>query len=254
METTSRAYGVAAGLRKTFGLAYAQTLIGLRNLYPLISVGLIPGALYLMFFLVGGQELSQHVLYGALTAQALGAGLVSMPQFIVIHRDRRLLDMYIASPMGPLSYMFGFAGGRLIYMLPGMVILFSILLGFGFMQLHNLPATLLIVLVTFALGSMIGFTIATYTKSLFVTGAVSNILNSLFMMLPPVMYPLAIIPDRYQWLAFLAPTTAVAELIRWVNNLAELTSGRLTLCILLLAAWLLACLAMVLFKSRWREV
>ncbi|MGI6362181.1 MAG: hypothetical protein ACOX21_00030 [Bacillota bacterium] len=126
-------------MRKTFGLAYAQTLIGLRNLYPLISVGLIPGALYLMFFLVGGQELSQHVLYGALIAQALGAGLVSMPQFIVIHRDRRLLDMYIASPMGPLSYMFGFAGGRLIYMLPGMVILFSILLGFGFMQLHNLP-------------------------------------------------------------------------------------------------------------------
>lgn len=217
-------------------------------------MGLIPGALYLMFFLVGGQELSQHVLYGALIAQALGAGLVSMPQFIVIHRDRRLLEMYIASPMGPLPYMIGFAAGRLIYMVPGLIVLLSIMLGFGFMELQNLPATLGVVFATFVLGSMIGFTIATYIRSLFVTGAVSNILNSLLMMLPPVMYPLAIIPDRYQWLAFIAPTTAVAELARWVNNLTELSSGRLTLCLLILTGWLIACLGLVMFRSRWREV
>jgi len=46
------------GLKKILGFAYAQSLIGFRNLYPLISVGLLPGALYLMFYLVGGKALS----------------------------------------------------------------------------------------------------------------------------------------------------------------------------------------------------
>lgn len=245
--------GLSLIVRQTLSLGYMQGLVGYRQLHTLISVGLIPGALYLMFFLVGGRELSQHVLFGTLIVQAVGAGVVSLPQQVVLHRMTRLMEMYIASPVGPVQYMLGIAIGRALFMIPGTLLLLTILIGFGFMSIASLPLTLCVIAAAFLTGSMLGFTIATHTTSIYATSAVANMLNTLLMMLPPVLYPLSVIPQHLRWIAFLAPTTVLAELVRVINGVSEATAGVQVAYWLLVGGWIAVCLLVVVPRSRWRE-
>lgn len=240
-------------LRCLLGIAYTQTIVSLRNLWVYLSVGLIPGSLYMVLHLVGGRELSGHVLLGSLVTLATGAGLVALPQQIVLHRNFGLLDMYVASPVSPLTYLLGFVLGRVAFALPGLVLLLGLLLGLGWVSPAALPATLGVTMLGFIIGSMIGFTIASHIRDLNTTSAISNILNFAFMLLPPVLYPLDLVPEPYRWLSFLAPTTPVAELLRTVNGVGTSGPKAVWLHGTLVVAWVSVCAFLVVRKSRWRE-
>lgn len=193
------------------------------------------------------------MLYGGLVALALNVGVVSLPQFLVLAKHRRLQDMMVASPVSPLAYMLGFAVSRLLFAVPGLAALLGLLLAVGWLPAGALPAVVVVVLATWLVGSLIGFTVGTYIDNLSAVGSVANLLGFLLMLLPPVLYPLSLLPGVWQTVALLLPSSSAAYLVRGAAHAEPLLPGQTVLAVTVLAGYLVGCTLLVALKSRWRE-
>lgn len=241
-------------MKRAMGVYYMQCRVAFRNWWVYIAVSLLPASYYLVFYLIGGMALSGHVLYGSLVALTLNVGVVSLPQFLVLARNRRLQEMMVASPVRPLEYMFGFALSRLVFSLPGLGVILALLFAFGGLPVRSLPAILAVLMATWLVGSMIGFTLGTYVTSLSAVGSLANLAGFLLMLIPPVLYPATLLAGVWRTVALLLPSSSAAFLVRAAAGLQAATPGEILLTTAVLAAYLAGCAALVAVKSRWREV
>lgn len=222
---------------------------------PLVSllVVLLPVAFILVFHIIGGARLSQHALYGTLVVFASNTGVVSLPQLALAHRTRRFRDMMVASPIGPASYATGLGLSRLVWSAPGLVVVLFLLTFKGAMPVASLPAVVVVIAATWFTGVVIGFALSGSVSDIFVIGQVANIVGLVFTVIPPVYYPLSMLPVPWQWVAMIVPTTNAAQLIRLAAGVAETTPAMAALHWLLLTAWVAAAGITVSRTSRWQE-
>jgi ABC-2 type transport system permease protein len=235
----------------------ATTLMFLRPALrqPVITlvVSMLPISFIVIFRLIGGSELSRHALFGSLIVFATNVGIVSMPQLAVSYRERSLQDMFVASPVSPLLYAAGMGLSRLAWVAPGLVILTAMLVATGGLSARELPGVVLVVLVTWFTGTMIGFTLATAVESPYMVGVIANLLGMLFTVLPPVYYPLKYVPGAWQWLPMVLPTTNAAQLVRIAGGVAESTPLMMAVHWTILLGFALVCTVVTVRKAQWRR-
>jgi ABC-2 type transport system permease protein len=109
-----------------------------------------------------------------------------------------------------------------------------------------------VVFLTWVTTSSIGFFLSTYvlnTRSAFLTVAFISIILSV---LPPVFYPLRVIPEGLRWLAEIVPTTHSSVLIQSAMNLPT-ASSQVALSWLSLPIFTIVFLSLALFKAKWTE-
>ena len=236
-------------------LALARLLIipALRNPLAYIVVFTAPAIFMYLYWVVGGMRFGQHVLYGSLVAMAINAGIVTLPQRVLEYRFRRLQDMFVASPLDQMSYMFGHAVSRLLHVAPGCLLVLGILISQGQMPVSRVPIVAFVLALSWASGCAIGFTLATYVSSGTQLSALANLVGMAMVLLPPVMYPLDLIAARWQWLAILAPSSSAAQIIASVGGSGGSRPQLLGLCWIVVGVWLGLCLALISRKSQWRE-
>lgn len=225
----------------------------LRQPMVTLIVVLVPVAFILIFSLIGGASLRQHALYGTLVVFSTNVGVVSLPQIAVAHRARRLRDMFVASPVGPASYAVGLGLSRLAWVAPGLVLLLILLTATGGMRPSALPTVGSIVILSWLTGVVIGFTLALVITDSYLIGQVANLSGLLLSVLPPVYYPLAMVPEQWRWLPMLVPTTHAAQLIRIAAGVAETTTCMVLLHWAILIVYGAACIAVMTRRWRWRE-
>ncbi len=243
-------------MRLAWQIASISMMLALPTLrHPLwhLTISVIPASLFFVFWLIGGIDLGRHALLGALVAIAVNAGIVSLPQLIVGLKHRRLQDMFIASPVGPVAYAMGTALSRLIYVSPLIIIVLLILTLGGFIPIRSLPMIALTLMMTWWVGSFLGFTISTYISNIVYISGVSNLLGLLLNLIPPVYYPLSLVPNEFSWLALLIPTTHAAQLVRAYAGTVNTGVWDLILSWLALVIYGVICSLLVAFRSRWRE-
>ncbi|MBT9167863.1 MAG: hypothetical protein DDT19_01206 [Syntrophomonadaceae bacterium] len=243
-------------MRLALQLASISTMLALPTLrHPLwhITISVIPTSFFFVFWLIGGINLGRHALLGSLVALAINAGIVSLPQLIVGLKHRHLQDMFVASPVGPVVYALGTALSRLFYISPLIIIALIILTLGDFVPIQSLPMIALTLVMTWLVGSLIGFTAATYINNIIYVSGVSNLLGLLLNLIPPVYYPLSLIPHNFQWLALLIPTTHAAQLIRAYAGAVELRAGDLIFSWSAIVIYGIICALLVVFRGRWRE-
>jgi ABC-2 type transport system permease protein len=100
--------------------------------------------------------------------------------------------------------------------------------------------------------SSIGFFLSTYvlnTRSAFLTVSLISIILSV---LPPVFYPLQLIPASFRWVAELVPTTHASVLVQSSVGLSSIP-GQVLLSWVALPAFTVVFLLLALFKAKWRE-
>lgn len=216
---------------------------------------LFPVIFLFLYGLIGGMSLGQHVLFGSLISLVMNSSIISLPQSVVSYKSRKLQDMYVASPVHQLTYLFGFGLSRLLYSVPGILLFFMILLISRYMPFEVVPVILLVLLMSWATGCAIGFTIATYFKNVMQVSAAANLLGIFMLLMPPVLYPLELIPENWRWLALLIPSTNAAQLIKVTCGASTLNSPAYRLAYwAILIFYTVLCILFVLKKSRWREV
>jgi len=168
--------------------------------------------------------------------------------------ESALQDLFVASPLGKVRYLFGIALSNLIPAAPALVILAGILYVVGppipLAAWAVLAAALFVLWVLF---SAIGIALSSRLKSQREIWPVGNLTFTLLGMMAPLYYPLSYLPPTWQEAAHFLPTTYAALLVQGALGLQPSTPSSLALDAALLLGSALAGIIIALKLYKWRE-
>lgn len=212
-----------------------------------------PFTILFILFVTGRGATFLYGIAGAITMTVSQQGLFLGADLTNYRIEHKFQSMVVASPVSPLTYMFSVAMSELAFAAPALVILLAIVPLFAAAISSVMILQILgVIFLTWITTSAIGFFLSTYvlnTRTAFLTVAFISIVLSV---LPPVFYPLQIIPHQLTWLAELVPTTHSSVLIENAVGLSS-TGPQVLLSWLALPVFTVIFLALALFKAKWTE-
>jgi ABC-2 type transport system permease protein len=190
------------------------------------------------------------------TMQNIGSWVLGDSAFWRI--ECSLQDLFVASPLSRLRYLFGIALSNLIAMLPALVILGALLAWVGGRDGHPLTPFAALALtaslgILWVLFSAIGIAISSRIRTQREIWPIGNLSFTTLGMLSPLYYPLAALPPLWQEIARFLPTTYAALLAQGALGITPASPAALARDAALLAACALAGLVLALRLYRWRE-
>ena len=215
----------------------------------ILSIPFVP----ILFIKIFGVNIS-HGFIGALVMSVTFTGMGIANDVVLYRRVYRLQDMFVASPTSPLAYMLGLSLSSLILSSPSLAVALAILVIYSGLSIAKLVEVVAIVMLTWIMIVALSFTLATYVESPADVGSLSSFMSIVLGMLPPVYYPLDKIPEPFNYISYLAPTTHSAELLRSAI-LAEyhLPYTRQLIHWITLLSLTLALILITTKKAQWRE-
>jgi len=226
----------------------------MRN-YPVILLNTLisPLSFLVLIFFVSRGELLGVAILGGMIMTMFQSGMFLQADLSHLKNDFRLQEMVVASPTGAGVYVAGMALSELIYSSPALlvlVVLFALFVPITALQAMAITVVLLLMFLT---SVSLGFALATVSSDIVQSFGFSRLITTLFSTLAPVYYPLSLIPEPYQWLAYLSPTTYTARLVQALAGLEAIPPQTM----LLDGAVVVSLTAVFLYigarKSRWRE-
>jgi ABC-type multidrug transport system permease subunit len=212
-------------------------------------VALIP----LIFFVVFGEGITEDAFVGVLVTMVSFVGIAIATDVVEKKIIFKFQEMLVASPVSPFSYAFGISFSALIFNLPGISIFLSLLYLKGSVTAHSFLIIVGALVCSWAAISMLGFTIATYMVTSQSVAPLVALLGALIGYLPPVYYRLSRLPQFFQWVSYLVPTTHTAQIMRNAMNLIELDRGAVLFHWAALAAFGVLFAILTISRAQWRE-
>jgi ABC-2 type transport system permease protein len=243
-----------------FRICYFNGLLALRR-SPIMFVAVVLTPLSFLFFLyvIAPHSVLPFGIVGGVMFTALFTGNGMLNDCAYLRLERQLQQVFITSPMRPLSWILGMALSELAFTLPALV-LFLIVLGLV-VQIGVLTFLALVgvILLTWLLATSLGFLISTFFRTLREIWPVGTVVFTTLSVLPPVFYPLAEIPANFRWAAFISPSTFASQLadhaaglpLPTISVVPSLSSIPVEATGMVLLAVLFTLVAMRL--ARWRE-
>jgi ABC-type multidrug transport system permease subunit len=169
-----------------------------------------------------------------------------------------LQDLFVASPLGRIRYLFGIAFSNLIAMLPALAVLSALLWWVGGSDGHPLTwyaagvlfASLAVMWVLF---SSIGMAISSRVRTQREIWPVGNLTFTILGMLSPLYYPVSYLPPLWRDAAHFLPATYAALLAQGALGITPATPAQMLLYAGLLAACAVVGLTLTLQLYRWGE-
>ncbi|MDG6934286.1 MAG: ABC transporter permease [Nitrososphaerota archaeon] len=223
--------------------------------YPIVLINTVlsPLSFLILIVFVSRGSLLGDAIVGGFIMSMFSNGIALQGDLSHLKNDFKLQEMVVSSPASAGAYVTGMAISELIYSSPALAVLVAL----AILYLHGTLIQGLLfcgVLATMFLTSIaLGFTLATMSSDIVQSFAFSRLISTLFSTLPPVYYPITLIPHPFQYLAYLSPTTYAAQIAQ--NALGYLPISAHTAAL----DWaVLLSVTMVLFliavkKARWRE-
>ena len=224
--------------------------------YPvvLLNTVLSPLSFLLLIYFVSGGRLIGDAIEGGFIMSMFNSGMSLQGDLAHLKNDFKLQDMVVSSPTSPAAYVTGMALAEIIYSVPALAVLMvlaAVYLHPGMVQVLELLGVFLLMFLT---SIAIGYTLSTFSSDIVQSFAFSRLISTLFSTLPPVYYPITLIPLPYRYVAYLSPTTYAAEISQHATGFLSLSnlSAALAWSVLFVTTGLLALIAVK--KARWREV
>jgi len=191
---------------------------------------------------------------GAFIMSMFSSGMGLQGDLSHLKNDFKLQDMVVSSPTGWLTYMVGIAISEIVYSIPALGVLIVLAYYYLPLSIVGILEFIAVLVLMFFASMAVGYTLSTFSSDIVQSFAFSRLLSTLFSTIPPVYYPITLIPPPYRYLAYLSPTTYAAEL-------AQSAAGYLKMSVLtMFLSWIiLIAVAIILFiiaktKARWREI
>ena len=223
--------------------------------YPinLVNTVLSPLSFLIVIDFVSRGALIGQAIEGGLIMSMFQSGMSLQGDISHLKNDFKLQDMLVSSPASPAIYVIGMAASEIIYNLPALailVVLGGIYIHPGALQALELTAALLLMFLT---SITIGFMFATLSSDIVQSFAWSRLLTTIFTAITPVYYPITYIPLPFRYLAYLSPTTYVAEIMQNAAGSLQL-SGNIIVTDWAIIVGLAAVLLLVVSRNaRWKE-
>ena len=209
-----------------------------------------PFTLLFILFVASNGEALPYGLAGAQTMVTTELGLFVGTDLPSYNLHNRFQDMVVASPVSPLTYMFGVALSELIFGAPALVILLALIAGQGATALAILGCLGVIVLL-WATSTSLGFFFSAYAPNTQNAFIINGFITTALSVLPPVYYSVDVLPRSLAVLAEVIPTTEASSLFQGAIGLGYSIEPAYGFAVLLAATFIM--LLLVSFRMKWRE-
>jgi ABC-2 type transport system permease protein len=224
-----------------------------RSPFNLVNFVVSPLTILFFIYLFAGPQKAVFAISGGLTAVIVGSCIILETEAAFIRLVVRLQDMFVSSPLSPVSYVLGLSIALLLNGLAG-IVLFSVLLAVSvnINALGWLDITLACIL-TWAAVSTLGFVLSTFARDMRDLWVYAPLLTVVLSFLPPIFYPITVIPASLRWVAFVSPTTYPAQIIQMSSGLIPYSQSGLAFDLIGGAVYILLLLLLAARLARWRQ-
>lgn len=208
---------------------------------------------FLYFLHMIGAEYFALQVAGAMvfTTQNIGSWCLSDSAYWRL--EQRLQDLFVASPMGKVRYLFGIAFSNLIPAAPALVVLAVLLAWVWPVTVAGWLVLLGAIFLIWILFSAIGLAVSSRLRSQREVWPVGNLIFTTLGILSPLYYPLSILPGAWQTVARFLPATYAALVIQDVLGLPGATPSDTSVDAILLVVFTVVGIFLALRLYEWRE-
>jgi len=240
-------------VRQAFLIAYMTGVLWLRrNPMSLVFTAISPFSLLFVLFVVSGGQYIVPAVVGSLVMALVGYGL-SLGQDISFYKtEYKVQDVFVASPVSPLTYMMGLALSELLFGLPALIVLASLVVLFG-APIFSIPLLVATILLVWGSMSAMGFFLSSHMLHMRNATQVISFVNVVLAILPPVFYPVERMPEILQPLAYAVPTTHASLILRYIMGDSTPAEWSLGFGFAVQIAYLVGFVALAKTKAIWRE-
>src|SRR6476619_3064428 len=129
-------------LKQILIIAYMTGILWLqRNPLSLVFSAISPFSLLFVLFVISNGQYTQFAVAGSLVMALVGYGLALGQDISFYKTEYKIQDVFVASPVSPLTYMTGLAFSELLFGLPALIVLTALAAYFG-TSFVNLPLLL----------------------------------------------------------------------------------------------------------------
>jgi ABC-2 type transport system permease protein len=249
----TRRRGLRARLRSIAAISYyTGILVVIRSPGFIVFSSTTPFTVLFFLFVVGGPGYIPYGLIGATISILVGAGLFLGADATYNRLQFKFQDFCVASPLRAVDYMVGLSLGELTFVTPSLAVLIGL---FAYLHLISwtFPLAVVVMLLAWVFSSAFGFFLSTFILKSRSAFSVTSLVSTLLTVVPPVFYPIEVIPKSVRFLAYLAPTTHLSILMQSVLGLQSYPQYQLLASWAVLLGFTIVFFLLAAFKARWRQ-
>jgi ABC-2 type transport system permease protein len=231
-----------------------NAIYAMKN-YPVMMINAMLAPLSILFVItfVSRGALVGVGIEGALIMTMISSGIGLQGDLSHLKNDFKLQDMVVTSPTKSSTYMAGMGLSEIIYSLP-VIALLTVL---ATIYIHPTALQALVIITVMALmfvfSIVLGFILSTFTSDVMQSWGFSGIISVLLSTIPPVYYPITYIPQPFQYIAYLSPTTYGAEIVQNATGFLSISALNLGIDWAVIIAVAVSLVLIAKRKARWRE-
>ncbi|HEV8405622.1 MAG TPA: ABC transporter permease [Nitrososphaera sp.] len=240
-------------VRQAFLIAYMTGVLWLRrNPMSLVFTAISPFSLLFVLFIISNGQYVDFAVAGSLVMALVGYGLALGQDISFYKTEYKIQDVFVASPVSPLTYMMGLALSELLFGLPALIVLASLVV-FSGASIFSIPLLAATILLIWGSMSAMGFFLSSHMLHMRNATQVISFVNVILAILPPVFYSIDRMPDILRPLAYAIPTTHASLILQYVMNNKTPEEWSVGFGFGVLIAYLIGFVALAKTKAIWRE-
>src|SRR5919106_2382791 len=237
--------------RQVLLIAYMTGVLWLRrNPMSLVFTAISPFSLLFVLFVVSGGQYTYFAVAGSLVMALVGYGLALGQDISFYKTEYKVQDVFVASPVSPLTYMVGLALSELLFGLPALIVLATLVVYFG--SVFSIPLLVATILLIWGAMSALGFFLSSHMLHMRNATQVISFVNVILAVLPPVFYSVDMMPDVLRPLAYAVPTTHASLMLQDIMGIPTPADWSLEFGFAIQIAYLLAFITLAKTKALWR--
>jgi ABC-2 type transport system permease protein len=181
---------------------------------PLVFIALFLTPLSFLFFLyvVAPRAALPFGVVGGVLFSCLFTGSGMMNDCAYLRLERQMQQVFITSPLRPISWVLGMALSELTFTIPALVLFLIVLTLVVPISVSAFLALIGVIILTWLLATSLGFLLSTFFRTLREIWPIGMLVFTSLSVLPPVFYSLEAVPAPIRWAAYLAPSTFASQL------------------------------------------
>ena len=240
-------------VRQAFLIAYMTGILWLRrNPMSLVFTAISPFSLLFVLFVVSNGQYVNFAVAGSLVMALVGYGLALGQDISFYKTEYKVQDVFVSSPVSPLTYMMGLALSELLFGLPALIVLAALVIFYGGSVL-SIPLLAATILLIWGSMSAMGFFLSSHMLHMRNATQVISFVNVILAVLPPVFYRIDRVPEVLQPLAYAIPTTHASLILQSIMGEKVPQEWSLGFGFAVLLAYLVGFVMLAKTKAIWRE-
>lgn len=241
------------GIKQAFLIAYLTGFLWLRrNPMSMVFTAISPFSLLFVLFVITNGHYIQFAVAGSLVMALVGYGLALGQDISFYKTEYKIQDVFVASPVSPLTYMTGLALSELLFGLPALIVLTALAASFGTSFINSLLLLSDIGLIWGAMSAM-GFFLSSHMLHMRNATQVISFVNVILTVIPPVYYSIQRLPLGLQYFSYFLPTTHASIIVQYTMGLPTPKEWSLGLGIGVQLVYLIGMIVLAKTKALWRE-